>query len=358
MAEFTEESGTSYIHPPRKSKWRWLKIPGIIVGSILLAELLFLAWVWPNWDDLRIGKVPESTLIQDYKEQREDNPKLPALRWTPFQKQLPKSITKVFVFAEDSRFYEHGGIDYQAIREAADYNWKHKKILLGASTITQQTAKNLFLSLSRNPLRKWHEFLLTYLLEFKLTKSEILHAYLNVAEFGRGLYGIEAAAHAYFGTSASNLSQEQAIQLAATLPSPKKNNPKTATRSFVKRSHRIASAMRVVDQYAADKGNSAAEKALMELRLQQLKDAAEADKPADEAASSSAETSLSGEELDAAKNSPPLPEAAEGNSIEAVPVNPEPSAPAEGDEKDKGEQDNTTNESPSETSPTGSQEVP
>lgn len=300
MAEFTEESGTRYIHPPRKSPWRWLKFVGIAFGALILAELLFLAWIWPDWNAIRIGKIPESTLISDYKELREEDPKLPALRWTPFQKQLPKSVTKVFVFAEDSRFYEHGGIDYQAIREAADYNWKHKKVLLGASTISQQTAKNLFLSLSRNPLRKWHEFLLTYLLEYKLTKGEILHAYLNVAEFGRGIYGLEAAARTYFGTSAHNLSQEQAIQLAATLPSPKKHNPKSATRNFQKRSRRIASAMRVVDQYAAGQGNQAAEKALLELRLQQLKDAAEADK-SDRA---TAETTLSGEELDAAESTP------------------------------------------------------
>jgi membrane peptidoglycan carboxypeptidase len=153
--------------------------------------------------------------------------------------------------AEDSRFYEHGGIDFQAIEEAMAYNLKRGKVLLGASTISQQTTKNMFLSLSRNPLRKWHELILTYIMEGMLEKPQILHIYLNVAEFGTGVYGLEAAARAYYGVSAYQLSQEQAIELAATLPSPKKNNPKSRTRSFQKRVVRIASTLRIMDQYVA-----------------------------------------------------------------------------------------------------------
>jgi monofunctional biosynthetic peptidoglycan transglycosylase len=255
--------GTSVEKPELPSKRRrWWHYLFYGLSLIVLGELVFFAWHWPDWEALRQGKVPESALIADYKEQREDDPKLPELRWKPIEKSIPRSLKKVFVIAEDSRFYQHGGVDFEAIREAIDYNWRHGKILLGASTISQQTAKNMFLSLSRNPLRKAHEVLFTYLLESFLTKDQILHMYLNVAEFGPGIYGIEAAARAYYRTGAHNLSQAQAIELAASLPSPKKHNPKSRTRAFQRRYHRIASTMRVMDQYVAS--NTSAKKANME----------------------------------------------------------------------------------------------
>ncbi len=256
--------------------WSLSKILGVLFGSFVVFELLFLLWVWPDWSALKRGEVPESALIKHYQELREDDPKLPKLRWTPVRKALPQSLKRAFVVAEDSRFYEHGGIDLQAIRDAMAYNLQHGKILLGASTISQQTAKNMFLSLSRNPLRKWHELILTYLLEAFLKKGEILHVYLNVAEFGTGIYGVEAAARAYYGVSAYQLSQTQAIELAATLPSPKKNNPASRTRSFQKRAQRIAMAMRMMDQYVAQQGRVSAQdqqasKRALEDKLEQLR---------------------------------------------------------------------------------------
>ncbi len=231
-----------------------VKLGFCLSAAFILFELIFIAWVWPDWDAWRRGDVPESALIKHYQSQREEDPKLPKLRWTSVRKPFPQRVKKAFLVAEDSRFYEHGGIDYQAIRDAMAYNLQRGKILLGASTISQQTAKNMFLSLSRSPLRKWHELILTYILEAMLKKDQILHVYLNVAEFGVGLYGLEAAARAYYGVSASQLSQEQAIELAATLPSPKKNNPKSRTRPFQKRVHRISATMRVMDQYVAQQG--------------------------------------------------------------------------------------------------------
>ncbi|MCX6128904.1 MAG: transglycosylase domain-containing protein, partial [Proteobacteria bacterium] len=170
----------------------------------ILGELVFFAWIWPDWAELHRGKVPASALIKDYQAQLKENPKLPALVWMPVQKAFPNRIKKAFILSEDSRFYEHGGVDFQAIQDAIKYNWKHGKILLGASTISQQTAKNMFLSLSRSPLRKGNELLLTWLLEARLSKAEILHIYLNIAEFGTGIFGIEAAARTYYHTSAYN----------------------------------------------------------------------------------------------------------------------------------------------------------
>jgi membrane peptidoglycan carboxypeptidase len=157
------------------------------------------------------------------------------------------------------------------------YNWKHKKIALGASTISQQTAKNMFLSLSRNPMRKFQELLLTFLLEAKLSKAQILHVYLNIAEFGPGIYGIEAAARNYYHTSAYNLSTMQAGELAASLPSPKKHNPRTRTRFFKRHVSRLSRALRIADQFADQSkvrnGKSEAEiSAELAQKLQQLRE--------------------------------------------------------------------------------------
>ena len=104
--------------------------------------------------------------------------------------------------------------------------------MLGASTISQQTAKNLFLSLSRNPLRKWHEVLLTIGLESNIKKDRILDLYLNIAEMGDGVFGIEAASRKYFYKSAYALNRNEIIALAASLPSPRKHNPKTNTKVY------------------------------------------------------------------------------------------------------------------------------
>jgi monofunctional biosynthetic peptidoglycan transglycosylase len=148
-------------------------------------------------------------------------------------------MIRAAIAAEDSRFYQHEGVDFDALKEAMEYNLSEQRMAYGASTISQQTVKNIFLSPSRNPLRKWHEFLLTLGMERNLTKKRILEHYLNLAEFGKGIYGVEAAARYYWGIPAYRLTSRQAIELAATLPSPVKNNPRTRTKSFQKRVKRI-----------------------------------------------------------------------------------------------------------------------
>ena len=153
------------------------------------------------------------------------------------------------ILAEDSRFYEHSGFDLIAFKEAMDYNLREGRLVLGASTISQQTVKNLFLSPSRNPLRKWHELILTWGMEHNLTKRRILELYLNVAQFGQGIYGVQAASQAYWGIEPDQLSVAQAAELAATLPGPVKNNPVTQTRYFEKRSKKILS---LLDRYPGD----------------------------------------------------------------------------------------------------------
>lgn len=148
-------------------------------------------------------------------------------------------MTRALIVAEDAHFYSHNGIDTDALKEVMEYNLSKKRFVYGGSTISQQTIKNIFLSPSRNPLRKWHEFVLTIGMERNLSKKRILSLYLNIAEFGRGIYGVNAAAQYYWGIPASRLSVKQAVELAATLPAPVKHNPNTRTKFFLKRVKKI-----------------------------------------------------------------------------------------------------------------------
>ena len=214
-------------------------------GSLLLLLLLvmdvgYLIGIWPQWELYRMGPIQRSSFIRDYESERHHKPDWPKLRWNPVSiETIPQAMIRAVIAAEDSRFYEHDGIDLEALREAMEYNLSEKRMVYGASTISQQTVKNIFLTPSRNPLRKWHELWLTIGMERNLSKKRILEHYLNVAEFGRGIYGVDAAARYYWGIPVYRLTDRQAIELAATLPSPVKNNPRTATKSFRKRVRKI-----------------------------------------------------------------------------------------------------------------------
>ena len=210
-----------------------------VILLLLIADLVYLSTIWPDWERLAQGDVPRSSFMQLYADKQAGRG-WPPLRWQPVpQSRIPRHLIRAVLLAEDSRFYSHSGFDLVAIREALDYNFGRGELLIGASTISQQTVKNLYLSPSRDPLRKWHEVVLTVALEQNLRKSRILELYLNIAEFGRGIYGVQAAAQAYYGIDAGMLSLAQAAELAASLPSPVKNNPASRTERFERRSQRI-----------------------------------------------------------------------------------------------------------------------
>ncbi len=216
---------------------RWL-IRILLV--LLFVDIGYLVGVWPNWDDFASGDIPKSRFIQAYERTADEDTSLPSLRWRPVPlSQISGAMVRAALVAEDARFFEHGGIDTEAFQKAMEYNWERKQIVYGGSTISQQTVKNLFLSGSRNPLRKFHELMLTIAMEHNLDKKRILEIYLNIAEFGTGIYGIEAAARHYFGVPASQLTLNQAVELAATLPSPQKSNPQTRNSFFMKQRAKI-----------------------------------------------------------------------------------------------------------------------
>jgi monofunctional biosynthetic peptidoglycan transglycosylase len=250
---------------PRGLRRGWLRRLGRglrwglrVVLLLLIIDLFYLAVTWPDWKKLATGPVPKSAFMRDYETLRAADKRLPPLRWQPVPfASIPKTVIRAVILAEDSRFYEHSGFDLIAFKEAMDYNWKERRLVLGASTISQQTVKNLFLSPSRNPLRKWHELVLTWGMEHHLTKRRILDLYLNIAQFGQGIYGVQAAAQAYWGIPAEQLTPAQAADLAASLPSPVKNNPATHTRYFERRANKILS---LLERYPGEAAASVRER--------------------------------------------------------------------------------------------------
>jgi monofunctional glycosyltransferase len=170
----------------------------------------------------------------------------PRLEWIPVPlSRISPWLRRAVIAAEDARFYEHGGVDWDAVREAAGRNWERGALRAGASTITQQLAKNLYLSPSRTPWRKLRELAITRELESTLSKDRILELYLNVVEFGPRTYGAEAAARRYFGKTAASLSAYEAATLAAVIPSPRIYDPVRHPQRVERRARRILQLMRI-----------------------------------------------------------------------------------------------------------------
>lgn len=158
-------------------------------------------------------------------------------------KRISPYLIKAVLIAEDDKFWKHEGFDYEAIQKAIEKDIKAKRFKVGGSTISQQLAKNLYLNPSRNPIRKAAEAVITWRIERVLTKKRILEIYLNVVEWGDGIFGAEAAARHYFGKPSFDLAPEEAARLAAVLPNPRRYNPSGNQRFVVKRSNLIYSIM-------------------------------------------------------------------------------------------------------------------
>jgi len=141
-------------------------------------------------------------------------------RWVPYAK-ISNNLKRALVAAEDAKFVDHEGFDWEGIQKAYEKNLKKGKIVAGGSTISQQLAKNLFLSTRRTPWRKGEEVIITLMLEAVMDKRRIFEIYLNVIEWGNGVFGAEAASRHYYGTSAARLSAYQAAKLAAMVPNPR-----------------------------------------------------------------------------------------------------------------------------------------
>jgi monofunctional biosynthetic peptidoglycan transglycosylase len=225
----------------------WSKyIKRLLFISILIAVSLPLAYflLMPDISKLR-RENPGKTSFMEYRE-REWKEKGKKYRidqvWVPLSGISPY-LMKAVLIAEDDKFWKHEGFDYEAIQRAVEKDIKAKKFKLGGSTVSQQLAKNLYLSPSKNPLRKLAEAVITWRMEKVLSKKRILELYLNVVEWGEGIFGAEAASRHYFGKSAAALSAEEAAHLAAVLPNPRKYNPTGEQRYVMSRSNLIYNIM-------------------------------------------------------------------------------------------------------------------
>jgi monofunctional biosynthetic peptidoglycan transglycosylase len=163
-------------------------------------------------------------------------------RWVPYSR-ISRNLQRAVLVAEDSRFWDHEGIDVEEIRKSIEINIERGTAVRGASTITQQLAKNLYLSPSRDPLRKLRELIIARRMEAALPKARILEIYLNVIEWGDGIWGADAAARTYFGVSASALGREQSALLAGAIINPRVLNPARPTARLLSRQRLILGRM-------------------------------------------------------------------------------------------------------------------
>ena len=211
--------------------------------AAMLASIAYYLF-FPDVAALRKGNIRKTSFMEYREREWQQEGKKIKIRqvWTPLS-QISPFLIKAVLIAEDDKFWHHEGFDFEAIEKAAGKDIRVKKFKFGASTISQQLAKNLYLSPSKNPLRKVKEAILTWRMEKKLTKRRILELYLNVAEWGEGIFGIEAAARAYYGKPASALDPEEAARLASVLPNPIKYNPRGASRYVTNRSRIIYNVM-------------------------------------------------------------------------------------------------------------------
>jgi len=218
---------------PEKFKWRY-----VFLGLLLIAVLIFLLeyLTLPDVKYLQRENPETTSLIrirnEEYKKRGEKPTECHI--WVPYG-QISSYLKKAILVGEDINFFTHSGIDLQEMKESLKIDWKKKKFSRGASTITQQLAKNLFLSPSKNPLRKLKEILIAFRLEKSLSKRRIFELYLNLVEWGNGIYGCEAASRYYFGKTSSDLTPDEAIRMATSLPFPRKYPPTSDSRRFERR---------------------------------------------------------------------------------------------------------------------------
>lgn len=219
-----------------------------VVLILLIVVIAWLAFELITFPDVAVlaKEPPKTTAFMEQRKARLRNAgKSDALewRWVPYGSISPY-LRRAVLVAEDNSFYEHEGVDVEGMKEALQRDWKRRQVTHGGSTITQQLAKNLYLSPSRNPLRKVREYFIARSLEKHLTKKRILEIYLNVVEMGERVYGAEAAARHYFSKSASALSTSQAALLAGCLPNPVVMNPGNPNKRLRARQRMILSRMK------------------------------------------------------------------------------------------------------------------
>src|SRR5690606_24876294 len=233
----------------RRFSWLKLTAAGLLLalfGFLLYQFGLLVMVVWLNFRNPSSSAFMKQTLTELRVKEPSASLKY---QWVPYE-QISGDLKRAVIASEDSNFLEHGGVEWEAIRKAWEYNRRQaargSNRMRGGSTISQQLAKNLFLSGDRSYVRKGQELILTYMIETVMTKQRILELYLNLAQWGENVFGAQAAAQRYFGRSTSRLSNAQAAQLAAMLPNPAYYDERGVTSYLRSRTSTIMRRMRLV----------------------------------------------------------------------------------------------------------------
>ncbi|MEW5768773.1 MAG: monofunctional biosynthetic peptidoglycan transglycosylase [Pseudomonadota bacterium] len=223
---------------PRPGLWRWLLAGLVLLVYVQIGYLTGVLW-WTYFN-------PSNTAFMEAGLERLQEKKGPEAelrhKWVDYER-ISIHLKRAVIAAEDSRFLEHEGFDWEAMEKAVQKNIKKGRFAAGGSTISQQLAKNLFLSASKNPFRKLQEAVITVMIEQLWSKRRILEIYLNVIEWGNGIYGAEAASRRYFKTSAAGLAPAQAAHLAAMIPNPRYYETHRSARGLKRRQAVIAARM-------------------------------------------------------------------------------------------------------------------
>jgi len=246
----------------KRKKRSFKKLFWILAVFVISGIAAYIYFSFPDIKGLKKNN-PRKTSFMEYREKewkKQGKKYRVQQKWVPVS-QISPYLIKAVLIAEDDKFWSHEGFDYEAMQKAMEKDIKAGKFKAGGSTISQQLAKNLYLSPSKNPSRKIAEAIITWRMESVLSKRRILELYLNVVEWGdAGIFGIEAAANHYYGKSASSLTPEESARLATVLPNPKRYNPLGNSKYVTNRSNLIYSIMVkrgiVVPEYEDVMGNN------------------------------------------------------------------------------------------------------
>jgi monofunctional glycosyltransferase len=229
---------------------RMMRRLGRLAGVLAAMVVVFAAYIYLTLPDVRAlaATNPKTTAFMELRQEEaeEEGRKLRHVhRWTPYSRISP-NLKRAVLVAEDSTFFEHEGVDLEQIKLSMEINLEKGRAVRGGSTITQQLAKNLYLSPSRNPIRKLRELIIARRLEAALPKARILELYLNLIEWGDGIWGADSAARTHFGVPAAALTPEQAALMAGAIINPRVLNPARPNRRLLVRQQLILRRMGAV----------------------------------------------------------------------------------------------------------------
>jgi monofunctional glycosyltransferase len=224
----------------KRAKWSLSRLIGKTFVLLATLGFLYIAYIYLTLPDVRPLARENPTTTAFIELRKEEARSAGRAKFTIRQqwlayRQISPLLKRAVIVTEDAAFFDHDGVDMNEIRASLERNWEEGQFLRGGSTITQQLAKNLYLSPSRNPVRKLTELLIARRLEAALTKQRILEIYLNMIEWGDGIFGCEAASRAYFGKSCANLDYQEAALMAGAIINPREHSPAHPTKRLLRR---------------------------------------------------------------------------------------------------------------------------